>query len=455
MTPPPSYPFPTAPMSGNTSRFPPTGQARQIIPQPTQQYYTMMSPPSYPLMTTSMPSTGQARQTIRQPTDQYYTTTSVSPSPAVNMVSHSTPQSPTITPDYQIVVSGRPDHRYQDTMPSLKSRYPSQTNLPGLSTSVNHRERSFIPPGRTHIANSSNVNTATPSFGFAAGPSSRVANMSIDTADAAIHSSGTSNGSEAVSAPSFPTYKNHTQLNDVMIDNTARSQFPTAKSIPFNNFIPLMSNNASGPQTTYTHPPAINMNQYTGYVPFHNPPSLHSAQCPNTVAGNSLPPSSLLPMSYLPQYISRNADLAPTSSFAHNFGTQYGSQPAGPPAPSMAPSLSMYPRQDLPHRNSLSRPSSKHRRKTHTQKTQPSSSTTYSCDWLDEDNTLCGFKGLLSDLKKHFMSSHLSGAQDALGRCHWQDCQYRNRTDPTKDDMRRDCTWRHVRESHLKIKRRM
>jgi hypothetical protein len=132
-------------------------------------------------------------------------------------------------------------------------------------------------------------------------------------------------------------------------------------------------------------------------------------------------------------------------------------QSAGPPfqtPPFMAPSPT-HPRQNRPHRNSLSRPSAKRRRKVHTQETYPSPSTEFSCAWLDEDNALCGVKGSLNYFKGHFMSSHLSGAQSALGRCHWQGCQYQNRTDSTLRKMRRDSMWRHVRERHLKIKRRI
>ncbi|KAG1851466.1 hypothetical protein DFJ58DRAFT_424231 [Suillus subalutaceus] len=366
-------------------------------------------------------------------------------------------QSSTISLDDELAVSGRPDYHYHpNTMSGFKSRCPGQTDFPGLSTSAN---LSFAPPGRTHIGDSLNVDTATHSLGFAADLSSHVADMSID---AATNSSGASNGSEAASAPSFPTYKNHTQLDDAMIDNTARPQFPTAKSIHVNNFIPSIPNNASGPQN-YTHPPPTNMNQY-GYGPFHNPPS----QFHNTVTGHDLPPSSSLPMRCLPRHVLPNPDLAPPSShpesFARdfetqrNFGTQHGSQTAGPPyqsAPSMAPSRPIHPRQDPLRHNPLSRSSSGRRGRTHTQEIHPSPSTTFFCDWLDEDNMPCEFKGSLNDFQKHFMSSHLSGAQNALGRCNWRGCQYQNRKNPSVHGMRRDTTWRHVRECHLNIKRRI
>lgn len=466
MTPPSSsYPLTTTQRSGIVySYFPPTGQARQVTPQPTQPYHTRMFRPSYLLMAPSMPGIEQARQIIRNQTAQHYTTAPILPPTAVNMVSRSVPQcsmqssmqSSTISLDDELAVSGPPDYHYHpNAMSGPKPRCPGQTDSPGLSTSADYWGRSFAPPGRTHIAHSSNVNTTTHSFGFVADKLSHVPDMSTD---AAIHSSGSSDGSEAASSASFSTYENRTQLNDAMIDTMARLQFPTAESVPFNDSISSMPNNEPGPQNTYTYPPTTNMNQCTGYeVPLHIFPSCHSAQY-KMVTRNNPPPStgSSLRMSYyLPQHVSPNTDLAPLGSYADNFGTQQGSQPAGPPAPSMAPSSSMYPRQDPPHRNSLSRPSSGRRCKTRMQETQLLPSTTCFCDWLDEDNTPCGFEGSLSDFKKHFMSSHLSGAQNALGRCQWRGCQYQKRTNPSVRDMRRDTTWRHVRERHLNIKRLM
>ncbi|KAG1812264.1 hypothetical protein EV424DRAFT_105382 [Suillus variegatus] len=177
-------------------------------------------------------------------------------------------------------------------------------------------------------------------------------------------------------------------------------------------------------------------NQYTGYgVPFHNPPSSHSSQHHNTVTRNNIPPSSSLPTPHLPQNVPHNTGLASSSSypesFAHDFGTQHGSQLAGlpyQPAPHMAPSPSVH--------------------------SQESSSTTFHCDWLDKNNKLCVFEGSLGDLKKHVTSKHLLGAQNASNRCHWQGCEYQKRADPAVHDMRRDSTWRHVREKHLKMKRK-
>ncbi|KIK40867.1 hypothetical protein CY34DRAFT_806720, partial [Suillus luteus UH-Slu-Lm8-n1] len=127
---------------------------------------------------------------------------------------------------------------------------------------------------------------------------------------------------------------------------------------------------------------------------------------------------------------------------------QHGSQPAGPayqPAPSMAPSSSTHLQQDLTHLNH-SRPNFEHRCRTSALETHPSQCISFFCDWLNEDDTLCAFQGSLDDLGKHLTSSHLSGAQNALGRCRWQGCLKEN-------DMRRDSVWRHVRETHLNLKR--
>ncbi|KIK40868.1 hypothetical protein CY34DRAFT_806722 [Suillus luteus UH-Slu-Lm8-n1] len=65
--------------------FSPPGQELQNILQPTQQYYTTMSPPSYSLAIASESMPGQARQTIQQPAGPYYTMT-MSPLSAVDMV---------------------------------------------------------------------------------------------------------------------------------------------------------------------------------------------------------------------------------------------------------------------------------------------------------------------------------------------------------------------------------
>ncbi|KAG1788376.1 uncharacterized protein HD556DRAFT_1497393 [Suillus plorans] len=111
------------------------------------------------------------------------------------------------------------------------------------------------------------------------------------------------------------------------------------------------------------------------------------------------------------------------------------------------------PREDLPHRNSRSRQNSQRRSRSHTHGTHHSPSDIFSCDWLVGENKTCGFEGPLDKFKTHFRSSHLAGAQNAPNVCRWQGCKYRKRDNATKQDMRRDSAWRHVRETHLRIKR--
>lgn len=211
-----------------------------------------------------------------------------------------------ISPDHELTVPGRPNHHHLSNTSSLKSTttssskrtsrtmisHPIQTGFPGSSTSANPGHRSFAPPGRTHIVNSPNGNTATRPFAFAEDLSIHVANMSIQTI---VNSGDVSHGSEAASAHFSSTYKHHNQLDGaMMIDNAARSRFPTAESVTLTrNSVPMVSRNAPGPQSTFTHPPAINMNQYTGYSS-HNPPGLHSSQYRTTVTGDNFPPSNSL-----------------------------------------------------------------------------------------------------------------------------------------------------------------
>ncbi|KAG2152766.1 hypothetical protein DEU56DRAFT_514964 [Suillus clintonianus] len=112
------------------------------------------------------------------------------------------------------------------------------------------------------------------------GSSSHVANLSIYTA-------------------------NHTQFNTAMMDNTARPQLPTANTIHDNMYIPMMPNNAPGPQNVYERPPAAYMNQYYD-IPSHNLPSSHGALYHNPVTGRSYSPAMHLNGNgtYSPQYIS-------------------------------------------------------------------------------------------------------------------------------------------------------
>lgn len=361
---------------------------------------------------------------MQQQTGQY-NTMSRSPLSADNMVFHSTPPSSSVSPDNRPTASGRPGHHHRlNTMTSPQSRSRlDQTDFPGSSASAHLGDRNLASQSGTHIANSRNGSTASHPFGFAAGPSNH-ASMSIEE-----------NGSMAVSAQSFSTY----QSNEIS---------PDSRPFTRNSDIPVVPQNAPSSRNTYTHPPT-NMHQYTGYSS-HNPPSLHSSQYHNTVTRNILLPSGSLQVPHAPQYFSLNAELAPPNTYpqsSHNFGTQRGSQSAGPPyqpLPSMAHSPFIHP-QEPRRRNINSHANSGRYRETRAQGTNPSSSTAIFCDWLDEDDALCPFHGSLEDFKKHF-STHLRGAQNALSRCRWQGCQ-------NKNDIRRDCTWRHVRETHLKMKR--
>jgi len=77
-----------------------------------------------------------------------------------------------------------------------------------------------------------------------------------------------------------------------------------------------------------------------------------------------------------------------------------------------------------------------------------------SCGWLDGRNVRCGFQGSYDAFKAHFISRHLTGPQDALIVCRWEDCRYTKRGHPDVRTMRRDCAWRHAREIHLRDKYR-
>ncbi|KAG2136819.1 hypothetical protein BD769DRAFT_1385182 [Suillus cothurnatus] len=168
VTPPSSYPFPTSPITGIASLYCSSTRQACYSQQPSNGYPTMTPPSSsYPFPTSPMPDMA---------------------TPHFSPTGQSTPQSSMIPPDVQLA-----DNQYLlDIMSSFESRCPGQTDLPGLSILANHRE--LAPPSGTHFANSSSVNTATRSFGFAADPQSHVVDMSID---ATINSSGASNGPQS------------------------------------------------------------------------------------------------------------------------------------------------------------------------------------------------------------------------------------------------------------------
>lgn len=407
------YPSSTAPIPRITSRhFSPTGQTHHIQ-QPSEQYQypTTMSPP-YPLSTPPIPRitsrhfspTGQARH-IQQPSAQYSTIISL-PYPSMN------------ASNFDITVS------YLSIFASPHCYFTGQAHQNIQQITEQHHATMSISP--------------LPAI-----------NM---TSHSMSQSSMTSPDDELVSKRPYRHY--HPDTTPILDSHfPGQTDFPgsstSAKSFALSGR-PLIANSPNDNTT----------NQYTGYgVSFHNP-SFHSSQYHNTVKRNNIPLSSSLPTPHSPQNVPPNTNLASSSSypesFAHDFGTQHSSQPAGlpyQPALHVAPSPSIHS-QDPSRCDPLVYLSSGCRRKTHTQEIRRSSSTTFHCDWLDENNELCEFEGSLGDLKKHVTSKHLLGAQNASNRCHWQGCEYQKRADPTVHDMRRDSTWRHVQEKHLKMKRK-
>ncbi|KAG2090738.1 uncharacterized protein F5147DRAFT_840929 [Suillus discolor] len=238
---------------------------------------------------------------------------------------------------------------------------------------------------------------------------------------------------------------------------------------------------------------------YSG--PVHNPLRYHDTQHHNTAQGGvefwhsstpvtdanyspSYPQQMQCPDGYTPyesQYASPNSD---ASSSSYHESSSYRSEPSHPapsvycpeayhgqraqrePQPltsamSSYPSIShpsyrqpfIQPHEDLPHRNPRSRQNSRRRNRFHTHGNHHSGSDIFSCGWLVGENKTCGFEGPLDAFQTHFRSSHLSGAQNALNVCRWQGCEYRKRSNAAIQDMRRDTALRHVRETHLGIKR--
>lgn len=129
----------------------------------------------------------------------------------------------------------------------------------------------------------------------------------------------------------------------------------------------------------------------------------------------------------------------------------YGPQVAGTGFPEQpGPSTASLPSAAT---HSRSRQNIQRHRRSNTHRAHHSPSTIFSCGWLVGENTTCGFEGPLDAFKAHFMQSHPSGAQNAPNSCRWQGCDYRKRDNATIKVMRRDCLWRHVRETHLRVKR--
>ncbi|KAG1829541.1 hypothetical protein DFJ58DRAFT_750677 [Suillus subalutaceus] len=77
-----------------------------------------------------------------------------------------------------------------------------------------------------------------------------------------------------------------------------------------------------------------------------------------------------------------------------------------------------------------------------------------SCRWLNDDAvTHCEFIGTLEELKTHCKAIHFTGPTVVKIECRWEGCDYYKRNDPTVRVMRRDTIWRHIYETHLRLKR--
>ncbi|KAG2122339.1 hypothetical protein DEU56DRAFT_75115 [Suillus clintonianus] len=276
-------------------------------------------------------------------------------------------------------------------------------------------------------------------------------------------------------------------------------------------YAPQFSSGTDGPSSSesYNEPSsrreefAHNLEAYHGSsssrsLPMHYPHD-YAPYPPQFSSGTDGPSSSYHEPSSRREVSSYHEPSSYSGSFTHNSEAYHGSwpqwhgsaigdpQPPGPsvpeyPVPSMTPlppatafsqpymnhrgdigyrsyqPTSSQPRQDLPRHNSRSRQSSQSRRHqrhygSHTQETRYSPSTEFSCAWIVGDNTTCNFQGPLNEFKAHFRRYHLTGPQDSATECHWQGCMYHGRGNPNMTLMRRDSAWRHVRETHLGIRR--
>lgn len=373
-------------------------------------------------------------------------------------------------------------HHHLNTMSTFNR--PARTFPPSdSSTSANPMASRFSSFGRTRTVTSSNSG-ATSAFGSAANMMSYPSNASINP--------GYMNGypESDVSSDRYPPYhREEATTTHTIMNNIALSQNYYSTT----NFMQA----TYGPQHSLA---------YSG--PIHNPARYPGTQHHNTAQGGveswysdipvtdanyspSYPQQMQCPDGYTPypsQYASPNSD---ASSSSHHESSSYrreashpdpsacyheayhGSRAQREPQPltsamSSFPNInhggnishpsyrqpSIQPHEDLPHRNSRSRQNSRRPSRSHIHGAHNlSQSTVFSCGWLVGENRTCGFEGPLDAIKTHFRSSHLSGAQNAPNVCRWQGCEYRKRNDATIQDMRRDSAWRHVRETHLGIKR--
>ncbi|KAG1812262.1 hypothetical protein EV424DRAFT_105116 [Suillus variegatus] len=380
--------------------------------------------------------------------------------------------------DDEPAVSDSLHHRnHLNTMSSFNR--PPRTFPPSdSSTSANPRETRFYSFGGTRTVTSPNSGATTSALSSAANMMSYHFNPSINF--------GYMNGypESNVSSDRYPPYhREDATTTHTITANVAWSQ----NYYPIANLMPVAYESQHG---------------LSHSEPVHNPPRYHSVQHRNTAQEGvdvwnsgtpvtdanyspSYPQQTQHPYGYTPypsQYASPNSD---ASSSSHHETSSYRCEPSHPDLSAYCPEAyhgpraqrepqsltsaampsypnishpsyrqpTIQPHENLPHRNSRSRQNSRRRSRSHTHGTHHSPSDIFSCGWLVGENKTCGFEGPLDKFKTHFRSSHLSGAQNSPNVCRWQGCRYRKRDNATIQDMRRDSAWRHVRETHLGIKR--
>lgn len=377
------------------------------------------------------------------------------------------------------------------------------------SSSANNKARMFPSIDRTRTSISPNVSAAPSTFSFTTDTSSY---FIMPTHDGYMESNVSSNGYS-------PRHMEEANTTLTATDNIARPQnyYPTADSTPhesYDIYIPPIYPMTYELQSSSAYDGFVyNSPSYYG-AQYHNTTQEVNASYPiNPVTGSNLPPQMRYPYDYTPhppQYASPNSG-ASSSSYPRPYSSShrgpsshhrelhfYLEPPAHYPAmyhgspviydplepatsfpgsstallPSAAifsqPNIdhgndmsntsshppSIQPHQDLPCRNSRSRQKFWRRHRFHPYEIHHSS-TTFSCGWLVGENRTCKFEGPLDAFKTHFRRSHLSGAQDALHACCWQGCNYCKRDNETVHVMRRDSVWRHVKETHLGMKRKV
>ncbi|KAG1866928.1 hypothetical protein C8R48DRAFT_140500 [Suillus tomentosus] len=391
------------------------------------------------------------------------------------MESSSTLQNSLSPPDDEPTVSDILYHQMSSFNRPAPTFPPSDS-----STSANPMANRFSSFGRARTVTSPNSVGTASAFGSAANMMSYPFNAPINL--------GYMNGypESYVSSDRYPSYhREEATTTHTIMDNIAPSQnYYSTTNFMRATYGPQHSLAYSGPvHNPARYPGTQHHNTAQGGVEFWH------SDIPVTDANYSLsyPPQMQCPdgyTSYPSQYASPNSD---ASSSSHHESSSYRREVSHPdpsayhheayqaqrePQPLTSAAMSypnishggnishpsyrqptIQPHEDLPRRNSRSRQNSRRRSRSHTHGTHHSPSDIFSCGWLVGENKTCGFEGPLDKFKTHFRSSHLSGAQNAPNVCRWQGCKYRKRDNATIQDMRRDSAWRHVRETHLGIKR--